>query len=509
MTEIDHLIDFIPYRLDWTRSSVRSQIFYKSGHHIGAIPVNEDGSIDTTCDAYQVVKYLVENVYVPNVKLVTWGDIKKSGFMPLESFGLDYQASTYLKNIFDFHTYGENMKRVKTTTKEIVGGNEGGGMDDIGSSFYHGCKGHWLLHDIQKNGLNQPITIVLQKSDRQDKVEYNPHIHPGSVRQGVFGATDKEDMTCIVWDAYNAFDWIEPLSIDKWLRCFTTPQFDNMRPTDLHVSYNYTSIEVQTSGEWNNGDKQVEKQWRQKVRDFSKEVSQKFNGKPLNIYLGYDSRHEDIADVQIQSIREACQRSVREDRNRFEPVINLLDVSKIPEYTREYANQSTEFTYSRFLIPYLENYEGFSIFIDNDFVWKKPFWEMFYFLHPDNAVACVQYEYELEKMSTTKMGGEKNVMYPKKLWSSFMVFNNAHEDCKKLTPEVVNTASGQYLHQFEWTDKIDRIPDKYVFTEGMSDENKRYHAVHYTRGGPWIKDMDCSDISQLELYEKYKNTLNK
>ena len=102
MTEIDHLIDFIPYRLDWTRSSVRSQIFYKSGHHIGAIPVNEDGSIDTTCDAYQVVKYLVENVYVPNVKLVTWGDIKKSGFMPLDSFGLDYQASTYLKNIFDF-----------------------------------------------------------------------------------------------------------------------------------------------------------------------------------------------------------------------------------------------------------------------------------------------------------------------------------------------------------------------------------------------------------------------
>ena len=107
------------------------------------------------------------------------------------------------------------------------------------------------------------------------------------------------------------------------------------------------------------------------------------------------------------------------------------------------------------------------------------------------------------------MGGEKNVMYPKKLWSSFMVFNNAHEDCKKLTPEVVNTASGQYLHQFEWTDKIDRIPDKYVFTEGMSDENKRYHAVHYTRGGPWIKDMDCSDISQLDLYKKYKNMLNK
>ena len=52
--------------------------------------------------------------------------------------------------------------------------------------------------------------------------------------------------------------------------------------------------------------------------------------------------------------------------------IRTLDVSKIPEYTREYANQSTEFTYSRFLIlAYLENYEGFSIFVDNDFIFLK------------------------------------------------------------------------------------------------------------------------------------------
>ena len=376
MTEIEDLIDFIPYRLDWSQESARGQIFYKSGHHIGNIPVNQDGSIDTECNTYKVVKYLVENVYVPNVKLVTWGDIKKSDFMPLDSFGLDYQASSYLKQIPNFHTYGASMMRVKTGTEELHGGNQHE-RDDIGSSFYHGCKGHWLLHDIQKNGLNQPITIVLQRSGRTDKVEYNPHIHPGSVRQGVFGATDNEDMTCIVWDAYNAFDWIEPLSIDDWLKCFTTPQFDNMRPTDLHVSYNYTSIEVQCSGEWTNGESKPDRQWREKVRDFSKQVSELMNGKPLNIYLGYDSRHENITDVQIKSIKDSCERSVREEIVRFEPEIKLLDVSKIPEYTREYANQSTEFTYSRFLIPYLENYEGFSIFIDNDFVWKKPFWEMF------------------------------------------------------------------------------------------------------------------------------------
>ena len=101
------------------------------------------------------------------------------------------------------------------------------------------------------------------------------------------------------------------------------------------------------------------------------------------------------------------------------------------------------------------------------------------------------------------MGGEENVMYPKKLWSSFMIFNNSHEDCKKLTPDIINTESGEYLHQFKWTDKIDRIPDKYILTEGMSDDDKRHHAVHYTRGGPWIEGMDCSEIKHLELYNTF------
>ena len=375
-----------------------------------------------------------------------------------------------------------------------------------GSGFYHGCKGHWLLHDIKENGLNQPIQGVIQRNAGNPD-EYDIHIHPGSVRQGVFGMTDDDNNTLVVWDAYDAFDWIEPLEMDEWLSIFATPQFDNQMPTSINVVYSYTNIELQVSGAWVEQKKEAELSWRKKVREFSKRISEMMNGKPLNIYIGYDSRHQGIEDVQIKSLKQAMKKAVREDDMRFEPEIKLLDKAKISEYNREYANQSTEFTYSRFLIPYLENYEGFSIFVDNDFIWKQPFWEMFYFLHPDNAVACVQYEHELEKMSTTKMGGEKNVIYPKKLWSSFMIFNNAHEDCKKLTPEVINTASGQYLHQFEWTDKISEIPDWYVFTEGHDTEetNWRPSAYHYTRGGPWIEGMDTSQIEHLNIYERLLN----
>ena len=132
---------------------------------------------------------------------------------------------------------------------------------------------------------------------------------------------------------------------------------------------------------------------------------------------------------------------------------------------------------------------------------------MFYFLDPEHAVACVKYDFQDHE--ETKFNGEKNVSYPKKLWSSLMIFNNGHEDCRKLTPEVVNNESGKYLHQFEWTNQISKIPHNKICTEGYDTIEKSHQAVHYTRGGPWIKDMDCSNINMLDLYYKHKNSLYK
>jgi hypothetical protein len=89
-----------------------------------------------------------------------------------------------------------------------------------------------------------------------------------------------------------------------------------------------------------------------------------------------------------------------------------------------------------------------------------------------------------------------------------MVFNNGHEDCKKLTPETVNSESGKYLHQFEWTDKISKIPDFHFVTEGYDhlDDKPQAFAIHYTRGGPWIKDMDTSNINMLNIYDMLTDT---
>ena len=215
---------------------------------------------------------------------------------------------------------------------------------------------------------------------------------------------------------------------------------------------------------------------------------------------------EGVCETSIRkTIEEAHSNGEFQEYTRFSPTIKMLDISKLPDYNREYANQSTEFTYSRFLIPYLENYEGFSLFIDNDFIFKKSLLPMFYYLNPDDAVACIKYpQYQHDE---SKFNGEVNIDYPCKLWSSMMFFNNSHEDCKKLTPEVVNTWTGKQLHQFEWTDAISEIPQKYIFVEGYDNPEEKwdYTGIHYTRGGPWIDDMNFDTINNLEVYNKYKN----
>ena len=118
-----------------------------------------------------------------------------------------------------------------------------------------------------------------------------------------------------------------------------------------------------------------------------------------------------------------------------------------------------------------------------------------------------------DKLNIFKLNVDENPQTPSKYGvkgiPTLMIFNNGHEDCRKLTPEVVNNESGKYLHQFEWTNQISKIPHNKICTEGYDTIEKSHHAVHYTRGGPWIKDMDCSNINMLDLYYKHKNSLYK
>ena len=90
------------------------------------------------------------------------------------------------------------------------------------------------------------------------------------------------------------------------------------------------------------------------------------------------------------------------------------------------------------------------------------------------------------------MDGVKQSNYPRKNWSSLMLFNCEHDDCKKLTPDVIATETPQYLHRFNWTsdELVGEIPLEYNFLEGDYDFMDNPKVIHYTNGGPWYKTWD-------------------
>ncbi len=375
----------------------------------------------------------------------------------------------------------------------------------LSSVVYHATKAHWLVQSIQKEGLRSAIQGFTSKRPGEDF--WQIVIHPGSVRSCVFEEMENPDMELLVWDNCGVLDELPSLTLDDALEYWRTA----LKTAGRESESNMSAIFVNGVIEWQ--PQLIDLDFRNEVYAHGKKVHELTKGKPLNIYIGYDSTMDDLDKICEHSILETVKRGLSHGDMRpyceFTPEIKMLDVSKLPDYNREYANQSTEFTYSRFLIPYLENYEGFSIFLDNDFIFKKSILPLFFYLNPDDAVACIKYpHYEHD---TTKFDGEVNIDYPCKLWSSLMVFNNGHEDCKKLTPEVVNSWTGKQLHQFEWTDKISPIPQKYIFVEGYDDPEEKwdYSGIHYTRGGPWIKDMDTNDINNLDDYYNWKNLYSK
>tara|TARA_A100001011_G_scaffold398417_1_gene502793 strand:- start:3828 stop:5435 length:1608 start_codon:yes stop_codon:yes gene_type:complete len=445
-----------------------------------------------------------------NYKLSSWGKLKHPSFIynallpKVYTSEPEVAAPGFLgfgtKNLKDEH---DDLSHLSDVTRET---------DLVKSSYYHAAKAHWLVQDIRKNGLwNRPQGKVYKDGDNRFRLM----MHPGSVRSQVIEMLDDDDLELMIYDKHNLFPDIQPTTLEFMLDEIKT-RISEIEENDalsrkLHtdVSFHLSAggyIEMSSSlAHMHNMD------FRTEVYKFNRQVTELSSGKPITIYVGYDSRHENISEqtkrlIDLRITQSLGGGDITGLFKWFKPEVKLLDISKIPEYTREYANQSTEFTYSRFLIPYLENYEGFSMFVDNDILFRETPLPFLYFLNPEDAVACVQYNFD--KHDETKMDGEKNVSYPKKLWSSLMVFNNSHEDCKKLTPEVINTESGKYLHQFEWTNAISEIPESHIVTEGFDTLKDKPHAfaIHYTRGGPWIKNMNLDNLNMLD---EYQNMINK
>lgn len=96
----------------------------------------------------------------------------------------------------------------------------------------------------------------------------------------------------------------------------------------------------------------------------------------------------------------------------------------------------------------MAGYKGRAIFVDCDFLFFGDVAELQQYMDPKYAVLCVQHDYVPKE--TTKMDGVPQSAYPRKNWSSYMLVNCGHDSTKQLTPELVNSESGAYLHRMQW-----------------------------------------------------------
>ena len=213
----------------------------------------------------------------------------------------------------------------------------------------------------------------------------------------------------------------------------------------------------------------------------------------LKVFVGWDSREDIAYQVARASILENATIDVSVE------AIKLQDLVENGLYTREIDPlASTEFTYSRFLTPHLAGFGGWALFCDCDFLFFGDVGELLTDLDPSKAVYCVQHDYR--PTETTKMDGQQQSLYPRKNWSSFMLFNCAHPATRRLDVETVNAQSGAYLHRMQWADdaEIGALETGWNFLEGWYSvaEHGKPKAVHYTRGGPWFPNYQDVDFAE-------------
>ena len=202
--------------------------------------------------------------------------------------------------------------------------------------------------------------------------------------------------------------------------------------------------------------------------------------KPIPIFIGYDPR-EAVA-------YHTCANSII--RQASQPVsIIPLALSLLSGYTENHTDGSNQFIYSRFLVPHLMDYEGFAIFIDGDMILRDDIVKLCDLYDPTKAVQVVKHDYKTRM--TEKYLGAKNENYPRKNWSSVVLWNCYHESNKKLTPEFVQSATGAELHRFTWIkdDDIGELPKEWNWLPDEFGPNLDAKLLHYTLGTPCFHEF--------------------
>ena len=202
--------------------------------------------------------------------------------------------------------------------------------------------------------------------------------------------------------------------------------------------------------------------------------------KPIPVFVGYDPREAIAYHTCVNSII----------RNSSQPVaIVPVALNLFKEYSETHTDGSNHFIYTRFLVPYLMDYQGWAIFIDGDMIVRGDIAELWDLKQYTKDVMVVKHDYKTRM--TEKYLGSPNEDYPRKNWSSVILWNCNALRNKILTPEFVQQSTGAFLHRFSWIsdDRLGELPAEWNWLDVEYEWNPLAKLVHYTLGTPCFHEF--------------------
>ena len=215
----------------------------------------------------------------------------------------------------------------------------------------------------------------------------------------------------------------------------------------------------------------------------------------IKIFVGLDEPNKVAYDK--------CVRSIRDKNNRYNLDIQPINYNTVENYDRKKdPYESTQFAFARFFVPYQSDYTGVSIFLDGDFLFLESIDNLLDLYDSKYALQCCKHCYNPTNLQ--KMNGKPQTSWPRKNWSSLMIFNNEHPKNKTLNPLTINNQSGAFLHRFRWLedDEIGTLPLKWNWLVDWYKESNGDGipaALHYTEGGPWLNEYKHCDYADVWL----------
>jgi lipopolysaccharide biosynthesis glycosyltransferase len=224
--------------------------------------------------------------------------------------------------------------------------------------------------------------------------------------------------------------------------------------------------------------------------------------KNVKIYIGFDQRESVAYHTFVQSLIDHA--SIPLD-------ITPLAVKTLKGYEEKHEDKSNDFVYSRFLTPFLNDFKGWAIFVDGDMICQTDIKELLDLRDNSKALQVVKHDYKTK--ANQKYLGNINQDYPRKNWSSVILWNCEHPKHKILTPDFIANESGKYLHRFSWLEdnEIGELPKEWNWLVTEYPNNEQANIIHYTLGTPCFKDYRNTEMADIWLkkYDRLNNGMEK